>query len=114
MIGQMEKCTAVKVEHPAALDAAMRVLVGPDQGWTDHVMRVIELQVGGFSPKHTHPWPHINYVLEGNGSLFLDDQENPIQAGSYAYVPEGALHQFSNTGESVLKFICIVPLHGHK
>jgi len=114
MIGHLNEREAVKVDHPAALEAAMRVLVGPSEGWEDHVMRVIELQPDGYSPKHTHPWPHINYVLEGHGHLFLEGVENPIEAGSFAYVPSGALHQFSNGSEGVLKFICIVPKDGHK
>ncbi len=114
MIGHIKQCEALKVEHPSAKDAVMKVLIGEEQGWTDHVMRVIELEKGGFSPKHTHLWPHINYVLEGEGNLFLEGKENPIESGSYIYVPSNELHQFSNRGESTLKFICIVPKEGHK
>lgn len=113
MIGHINESQSVPINHPQALNAQMKVLIGPSEGWSDHVMRVIELAPGGYSPKHTHPWPHINYVLEGEGSLFLDSVENPIVAGTTVFVPEGALHQFSNTGKTVLKFICIVPLHGH-
>jgi quercetin dioxygenase-like cupin family protein len=76
-------------------------------------MRVFELEPGGFTPRHQHPWPHINYVVQGNGTLYLNGQENPIEAGSYAYVPGNELHQFQNTSNEVLKFICIVPSEGH-
>jgi quercetin dioxygenase-like cupin family protein len=86
-LGHLKELTPNPVTNPAAKDAAMRVLVGPEQGWSDHVMRVFDLQPGGFTPKHQHDWPHINYIIAGEGTLFLNDQENPIQAGSYAYVP---------------------------
>lgn len=101
------------VQNPLADKAKMKVLVGPNEGWDNHVMRVFELEPGGFTPRHQHPWPHINYIVEGNGTLFLNGQENSIQAGSYAYVPGNELHQFQNTSETVLKFICIVPSEGH-
>lgn len=106
-------CEAKPVTHPEARDAAMKVLITPEHGWAGHVMRVVELEEGGCSPRHGHPWPHINYVLEGVGVLFLNGTENPIQPGSFAYVPDQADHQFRNTGKGKLRFICIVPEHGH-
>jgi quercetin dioxygenase-like cupin family protein len=112
-LGHINALTPKPVTNPAALDAAMRVLVGPELGWDDHVMRVFDLQPGGYTPKHHHDWPHINYILSGEGTLFLDDQENPIAAGAYAYVPANALHQFRNTSDKPLQFICIVPTKGH-
>ena len=76
-------------------------------------MRVIELAPGGFTPHHAHEWPHINYMIEGSGVLRIGDRENPVTAGSYAYVPAGQIHQFRNTGNGAFRFICIVPTEGH-
>ncbi len=86
--------------------------VGPEQGWDDYVMRVFTVGPGGHTPKHAHPWPHINYVLEGSGTLFHEGSESEIEKGSIAYVPEGTEHQFRNTGTADLVFICIVPKRG--
>lgn len=113
-LGHINDLFGSKVDNPEAKSAVMKVLIGPDQGWGDHVMRVFEIEAGGFTPRHAHAWPHINYVLEGEGLLFLNGKENPISAGSYAYVPGGEMHQFQNTGNQSLKFICIVTLDGHK
>ncbi|MBT8340989.1 MAG: cupin domain-containing protein [Desulfatitalea sp.] len=106
--------TAKIIDHPEAKDAAMKVLVGAEQGWQDYVMRVIELDPGGHSPAHVHPWPHINYMLEGQGTLLLGEASHAVQAGAYAFVPSGTFHQFKNTGEGKFRFICIVPKAGHK
>lgn len=106
-------CVAQPVTHPDAKDAAMRVLIMPENGWSGHVMRVIELEEGGWSPKHIHPWPHINYILEGMGSLYLNGQETSLQPGSFAYIPDNEEHQFQNTGSGKMRFICIVPERGH-
>ena len=102
------------INHPDVKAAAMRVLVGPRQGWTDHVMRIVELGADGCSPDHTHDWPHINYMIEGSGVLTMDGRDYPVQAGAYAYVPAGSRHQFRNSGQETFRFICIVPKEGHK
>jgi quercetin dioxygenase-like cupin family protein len=113
MLNQLKDTLGKAVLNPDAKDASMKVLVGTNEGW-NHVMRVFELEVGGYTPKHTHDWPHINYVLEGTGVLFLNGVENKVEAGSYAYIPSNELHQFKNVGNSVFKFICIVPSESHK
>ncbi len=89
-----------------------QVLIGPAQGWENHVMRQFHLEAGGFTPRHRHDWPHINYVTGGSGTLFFAGKEEAIEKGSIAYVPSGTEHQFrADRGESV-SFICIVPVEG--
>jgi quercetin dioxygenase-like cupin family protein len=44
----------------------------------------------------------------------IEGEVNPVEAGSYAYIPANSLHQFRNVGETQFKFICIVPKEGHK
>jgi len=114
VVGNFNNLEATKVMSDAAKDAFMKVLISPKEGWEGYVMRVVELGDHGYSPKHQHPWPHINFVIEGEGSLQIGDEHHPLKAGVFAYVPADTLHQFSNTGEQTLKFICIVPEEGHQ
>ena len=114
IVSHEEKATTNTFDSPEVKNAAMKVLIGPKEGWTDHVMRIIELGPEGHSPKHNHPWPHINYMLEGNGVLRIEDQEHAVEPGSYAYVPAGKEHQFRNAGGGKFRFICIVPEEGHQ
>ena len=104
---------AAAISSPEVKGAAMKVLISAKEGWEDHVMRVIELEPGGYTPHHAHDWPHINYMLEGTGILQTGDQEHAVAAGSYAYVPAGQVHQFRNAGSAAFRFICIVPTEGH-
>ncbi len=99
--------------HPLSHDASMAVLIGEHEGWLDYVMRLVSVKEGGFTPLHEHPWPHINYMVEGEGILMIDGVEHPVKAGSHAYVPKNTLHQFKNAGKEPFKFICIVPKEGH-
>jgi len=114
IVGNIKDLKSKEVNHPSAANAFMKVLVSPNEGWDSHVMRVVEVKESGYTPKHSHPWPHINYMIEGDGELMIDGQIHKVTPGSYAYVPEGKLHQFRNAGSTVFKFICIVPKEGHK
>jgi len=89
-----------------------QVLIGPEQGWNDYVMRRFTLKKEGKTPHHSHPWQHIIYVLEGIGNLFLDGKDYPLTCGSVAYVPLDKEHQISNTGDGPFSFLCIVPKEG--
>ena len=114
MVGHLKDLVAKQLNSPLVKNAGMKVLVSPEEGWDSHVMRVVELNKDGYSPKHNHPWPHINYMIEGNGILMIDGVDHVVSAGSYAFVPGGSLHQFRNNGEVPFKFICIVPKEGHQ
>ena len=88
--------------------------ISPKEGWDGWVMRIFTLGSEGYSPRHTHPWPHINYIIKGEGTLLIEGEEKPVKAGDTAYIPEGEDHQFKNTGKGDLSFICIVPEEGDK
>lgn len=114
IVGNIKELEAKEIKSDLALHAAMKVLVSPKEGWDGYVMRVLELGEGGYSPKHSHPWPHINFMIEGEGELMIEGKINKVSAGSYAYVPADSLHQFRNVGTTTFKFICIVPEEGHQ
>ena len=114
IVSDEQKVSAVAINNPEVRNVDMKMLIGEKEGWADHVMRVFELGPDGHTPRHRHPWPHINYILEGAGILFMDGREHPVQSGGYAYVPAGVEHQFKNAGRSGFRFICIVPKEGHK
>ncbi|MDC7220666.1 MAG: cupin domain-containing protein [Spirochaetales bacterium] len=84
------------------------------EGWEGWSMRIFTLEKEGFTPRHTHDWPHINYIISGKGTLFIDGKEQTVQPGDTAYVKGGELHQFQNAGDEDFSFICIVPEEGDK
>jgi quercetin dioxygenase-like cupin family protein len=56
---------------------------------------------------HSHPDDHIFCVLEGTLSLHIEDQRTEAPRGSYALIPGGVLHDFSNRGATACRFISI-------
>jgi len=114
MIGRLETTEGYLIANPEAKDALMKVLVSPKDGFKGYVMREIEINESGYTPKHSHPWPHINYVIGGIGELQIGSETKIVTAGAYAFIPEDTIHQFRNAGQEVFRFICIVPEIGHK
>jgi quercetin dioxygenase-like cupin family protein len=95
--------------QPAAEGVTMRVVIGPDEKAPFFSMRVFEVQPGHASPLHSHWWEHEVFVLTGQGVVKTDQGNKPVHHGSTVFVPGGDMHQFQNTGNDVLRFICLVP-----
>ena len=57
----------LKLEGDSLKNVFKKVLVSPQEGWDGYVMRVFDLDIDGYTPKHSHSWPHINYILKGKG-----------------------------------------------
>lgn len=112
IVSHVKDVEGIKVCAPGSCGAMKKVLISPSEGWEGYVMRVFDIDEGGNTPRHTHDWPHINYVLEGSGTLYLDGAQHLIKEGSFAYVPGGKEHNFTNTGTGKLSIICIVPEEG--
>lgn len=96
-----------------------QVPVGIADGTPTMSLRVFTVQPGGHTPYHSHPWEHVNYILDGEG-VMVDEAgvEHPIKAGDYALILPDEKHQFRNpardareetAGGSELRFICLVP-----
>ena len=113
-VGSVKDLEEIKVNAPGTVNAFKKTLIGPPEGWKGWVMRLFTLKDGGKSPSHSHPWPHINYILSGQGVLSVDGKETHLAEGSIAYVPANSLHQFSSATAGDFKFICIVPEEGDK
>jgi quercetin dioxygenase-like cupin family protein len=80
-------------------------------GAENFALRLFEMEAGGHSPYHNHPWEHEVFILEGEGLLVGEDRERPFGAGDVIFLPQNEKHQFKNTSEKTVKFLCIVPTH---
>ena len=92
-----------------------KVLVNEENGWEDYVLRKFEIQNGGHSGSHVHDYEHIVYVLQGKGTMIMEEKEYPVEGGCYTVIPKNIQHQLLNNNESGedLQFLCIVPKRGH-
>lgn len=107
-----EDLKTIELNSETAKNVLKQVAISPKEGWEGWVMRIFTLKKGGATPFHTHDWPHINYIIKGSGSLFIDGEVKPVAPGDTAYIKGGEKHQFQNTGNDEFSFMCIVPEEG--
>lgn len=87
----------------------VRWLVGEKDGAPTFAMREFEVEPGGYTPRHFHPYEHEVFVLEGQGVVLEDDVPHPLRPGVVVLVKPDEVHQFRNTGSTLLKFLCLIP-----
>ncbi len=104
-----EKVDRRPVEMEGAVGCSVRWLVSRDDGAPNFAMRQFEIEPGGYTPHHHHPYEHEVYVLEGSGEVIDGDTPRPISAGDVILVQPNDVHQFRNTGDKPMKFLCLIP-----
>lgn len=103
------KVPAETVEAGAS-GAKIRELITVREGAPNFAMRLFDLAAGGYTPLHSHPWEHEVFILQGAGAVMSDDGTHPFSGGDAVFIPGDERHQFRNTGEGVLRFICVIPI----
>lgn len=105
----LQSVPAADVTMPGAHNCRVRWLVDETDGAPNFAMRQFEVAPGGYTPKHSHPYEHEVFVLEGEGEILEGENPQPLRPGTVVYVAPDDIHQFRNTGTTPLKFLCFVP-----
>jgi quercetin dioxygenase-like cupin family protein len=100
----------VKVEMDGAKDVEIRWLISKKDGAPNFAMRMFELKPDGCTPLHTHPHEHEVFIVEGNGVFVCQGNEYEFGPEHVIFAPPAEEHQFKNTGDSILRFLCLIPL----
>lgn len=98
-----------QVAMEGASGCQVRWLVGEQDKAPNFAMRQFEVEPGGHTPKHFHPYEHEVFVLKGNGVILDGDVERPLAEGDVVYVAPDDVHQFRNTGTEPMQFLCLIP-----
>lgn len=86
-----------------------REVINADDGAPNFCMRVFEVEPGGSTPSHSHPWEHEVFVLNGQGLAVSEQARTPIASDSVVFVPPDEHHRFINNGSELLRFVCVIP-----
>jgi quercetin dioxygenase-like cupin family protein len=97
------------VEMEGSSGCSVRWLLGQQDGTPNFAMRQFEVAPGGYTPRHFHPYEHEVFVLEGEGVVYEGETPHALKAGDVVLVRPDEVHQFQNTGQTPLKFLCLVP-----
>lgn len=92
-----DKTVLRELLHPDKADVKCRyslahAVVKPKESSTPHALKTTE----------------VYYILEGEGVMNIDDETAKVRAGDMIYIPPNAKQFITNSGNSDLKFLCVV------
>ena len=104
------KILAPEVQMEGANKVRMKILIGPDDGSGDIIMRHFFVAPGGNTPYHQHNYEHVIKIERGQG-IAVDEKGNDhiVKEGQSLFVKPNDLHQFKNPYDSDFEFLCIIP-----
>ena len=85
------------------------VLLDESDGAPNFAIRRFELDAGASVPEHTNAVEHEQYVLAGEYTVGIDDEEYTVSAGDSLLIPAGVVHWYRNEGDQPGAFLCAVP-----
>lgn len=106
---RLDPTTTRPVDMDGVDGVSMRVLLGADHGMKNFSMRHFVVEPGGHTPRHAHDYEHEVLVLKGHGEAEHDGETINISAGDVLFVESDKTHQFRNTSQETLEFLCLVP-----
>jgi quercetin dioxygenase-like cupin family protein len=92
-----------------ASGVTMRMLIGPDDKAPNFHMRQFTVAAGGNTPYHAHDFEHEVLILAGAGTLKTEQGDKPLTRNDVVFIAPNEKHQFRNTGDQPLEFICLIP-----
>jgi quercetin dioxygenase-like cupin family protein len=97
-------------EHLIRNKGSILIKVDPTRGSEYLALGTQQVPLGAGIPVHQHTQSdEVFYVVEGNGTLILNDANLPVEKGATAFVPKGAWHGFQNPGAELLLLWIVAP-----
>lgn len=93
---------------PGARQAQIKVLISQEDAPT-FIMMMLEIAPGGNTPDHHHEWEEEIFIVSGKGKIKTGGEERDIAYGDALLLDPDEGHQLINTGEEILRFICVIP-----
>ena len=109
-INQDNKIQGIEITLEGAKNLTKKVLVGPDDGSNNIIMRQFTILSGGHTPKHKHNYEHVIKIIRGEG-IAVDEKgkEHTVTIGQSIFVAPNDEHQFKNPYTEPFELFCIIP-----
>ena len=69
--------------------------------------RIVTVQPGKANEMHRHAHETVFIFLKGKGKVLVDQYENEVMPGDFAFIPRWCNHQTINTGKEELVFLAV-------
>ncbi|MBA4395989.1 MAG: cupin domain-containing protein [Syntrophus sp. (in: bacteria)] len=110
-ITSLDKVEKTLMTMEGAKNVWKQIPISKSDGTPVFSFRVFTILPGGHTPYHTHPFEHLNYVIEGEGAVVTaNGDEIPVKKGDFGLVLPDEKHQYKNLSpENPMIVICAVP-----
>lgn len=97
------------VDEEGIVNVRQQILIGPDDGSQNIILRRFRVFPGGNTPYHVHAHEHVVKVEKGKGYVIdMAGNEALIQEGQSLFIAGEEKHQFKNPFDAPLEFLCII------
>jgi quercetin dioxygenase-like cupin family protein len=93
-----------------AKGVSLRVAIAREDGARELAMRIYEIDPGGHTPLHSHPWEHAVFVVRGKGKVVDGERECHLEKNDVLHIPADQKHQIKNSGDENMVLISVVPI----
>lgn len=108
-ITRLDNCETLPIHMEGVEGVIKQMPISHADGAPNFSVRVFTIEPGGHTPHHNHDTEHLNYILEGEGEVLDGEGPRAISKGDFVLVKPQEKHQYRNTGDTSLVFMCMVP-----
>jgi mannose-6-phosphate isomerase-like protein (cupin superfamily) len=84
------------------------ILLDRELGGAQHFSLLLnEIQPGYVGAYHQHAVEHAWYILQGRGTMWIDDVPYEIGPHMAVYAPAGVPHRVASTGDEPLRYLVV-------
>jgi mannose-6-phosphate isomerase-like protein (cupin superfamily) len=97
-------------EFTAGDNSILRELLHPEKADLQirYTLAHAEVQAGQKTKPHKLKSSEVYYIIDGQGLMHIDDESLVVGPECAVYIPPNSVQYIENTGNSDLKFLCIV------
>jgi quercetin dioxygenase-like cupin family protein len=82
------------------------LLIGEsNSGSAEISIQITNVEVSGSQSIHSHPENQCYYIIEGQGNMKLDSEEQIVNVGDAIFIPGNSMHGITNIGKGVLTYL---------
>lgn len=97
------------VEEEEVKNVLRRILIGPEDGSHNIIMRHFKVLPEGHTPFHSHDHEHVVKIEKGKGIVVRETGEEVLVSQGQSLLVEGnEKHQFKNPFPEPFEFLCII------
>jgi quercetin dioxygenase-like cupin family protein len=94
-------------ENPATKGVRRKRFLDPENSSKKFALRAYIIEPGGYTSYDIHPHEHGVYMMSGEATVNVGDEEILLQRGDVLHIGGNEPHQFFNRGSEPVKFLCV-------